>query len=87
MQNKSEFKFYAGFVFILLLLIGLFMSKTANTYYCNWCGDSYSGRGFTSAMYVVNKVDSENSPLNSYCSRKCTIQWIRSQGRQPLKVN
>lgn len=62
-------------------------NSSSNTYYCNWCGDDYSGRGFTTAMYVVNQVDDESNPLNSYCSRKCAIDWIRSKGREPLRVN
>ena len=63
------------------------LNSNGNLYYCNWCGDNYNGRGFTTAMYVVNQVDDESSPLNSYCSRKCAIDWIRSKGREPLKVN
>ena len=94
---------YIGYAVILLLLIfnqplsKMFSSvgssfssislSTSSKHVCQWCGDSYGGRGFTSAMYVVNQVDSEDSPLNSYCSRKCTIEWIRSKGREPLKVN
>ena len=69
---------------ILLLFIGC---STGKTHTCDWDGKSYKGKGFTTMMYVVNQVDDEDSPLNNYCSRKCAIAWIRSQGRAPLKVN
>jgi len=29
----------------------------------------------------------DEDPLDGYCSRKFAIQWIRSKGREPLKVN
>ena len=51
----------------------------AKTFSCNYCGDSYTGRGYTTIMKMVNQVDNENSPLNSYCSRRCASECIRVQ--------
>lgn len=64
------------------------LQKRSTSYYlCNWCSDTYTGRGFTTFMYIVNRVEREDSPINSYCSRRCAIEWIRSKGREPLHVN
>ncbi len=52
-------------------------SSRSKTFYCNYCGDSYKGRGYTTLMRVVNRVDSEDSPLNSYCSASCARDCIR----------
>lgn len=38
---------------------------------CRYCGRPYNGRGYTTAMRVVNRVEDENNPLNSYCSYNC----------------
>ncbi len=62
-------------------------SGYTRTHSCQWCSKSYKGRGFTTAMYVVNRVDRDDSPVNSYCSRSCAVKWIKSKGREPLKVN
>jgi len=45
-------------------------------YACRYCGRPYNGRGYTTAMRVVNRVDDENSALNSYCTRKCARECI-----------
>ena len=49
----------------------------SSTHYCGYCGGSFTGRGYTTAMRVVNRVDDENSPLNSYCSYSCASDCIR----------
>ena len=71
----------------LVFLFSLIGCSSGKTHTCNYCGDSYKGKGFTTLMYVVNQVEDEDSALNSYCSRKCAIAQIRSMGREPLKVN
>jgi hypothetical protein len=98
-ESKKRSKWvYIGIVVFILLLIGVMMPPTSSSsgssssyssssHTCQWCGNSYRGRGFTTMMYVVNQVDRDDSPLNSYCSRSCAIKQIRSKGREPLKVN
>jgi len=51
-------------------------SSYSSTYSCGYCGDSFTGRGYTTAMRVVNRVDDEFSPLNSYCSSSCARDCI-----------
>jgi hypothetical protein len=46
---------------------------------CRYCGKSFTGRGYTTAMRVVNRVDDEYSPLNSYCSYKCASDCIATE--------
>ena len=52
-------------------------SSSSKTYHCGYCGDSYEGRGYTTAMRVVNRVKDEDSPFNSYCSSSCAQDCIR----------
>ncbi len=35
------------------------------------------GKDYTTIIRVVNRVDYEDSPLNSYCSASCTRDCIR----------
>mgnify|MGYP006890094219 CR=1 FL=1 len=54
-------------------------SRSSSKHTCRYCGTSFSGRGYTTAMRVVNRVDDENSPLNSYCSYKCAEDCILTE--------
>ena len=51
-------------------------SSYSSTYSCGYCGGSFTGRGYTTAMRVVKRVDDESSPLNSYCSSSCARDCI-----------
>lgn len=51
-------------------------SSYSSSYSCGYCGGSFTGRGYTTAMRVVNRVDDEYSPLNSYCSSSCARDCI-----------
>ena len=51
-------------------------SSGSSSHTCGYCGDSFTGRGYTTAMRVVNRVDDENSPLNSYCSYSCASDCL-----------
>ena len=52
------------------------VQKPTPTYSCGYCGKSYTGRGYTTIMRVVNRVDDEYSALNSYCSSSCATACI-----------
>ena len=88
-KEKSSKWVYIGMAFIFFWLIGAFLiptnsssnssrSMVSSTHYCLWCGDKYNGRGYTTLMRVVNRVDRDDSPLNSYCSRKCATAKLRN---------
>ena len=68
----------------LVFLLSLIGCSSDKTHTCNYCGDSYKGKGFTTMLAIVNQVEDEDSILNSYCSRECAIAQIRSMGREPL---
>ena len=81
---------WIGGVLFILWLIGTLMPPTntssssntssgyTRTHSCEWCGKSYKGKGFTTLMGVINRVDKESSPINSYCSRKCAREFLRN---------
>lgn len=53
--------------------------RETSSHTCRYCGKSFTGRGYTTAMRVVNRVDDEYSPLNSYCSYKCASDCIATE--------
>lgn len=54
-------------------------SSGSSKHTCRYCGKSFKGKGYTTAMRVVNQVDDEYSPLNSYCSYKCASDCIATE--------
>lgn len=77
---KTSFKILASsFIFLFFIILSISSGSggsSSSTHTCKFCSKKFSGKGYTTLMKVVNKVDDENSPLNSYCSYKCASDCI-----------
>lgn len=79
-EEKSNSKGWIGCLAIIIVVVIIIIANSGagDAHTCQWCGKTYHGRGYTTLMRVVNQVDDEDSPLNSYCSRKCAMEWLRN---------